>query len=470
MSVADFDIVVIGGGPGGYVAAIRAAQLGARVALVERETLGGVCLNWGCIPTKALLHAAEVWRGLQQTRALGIEVVGASFDFARVMARSRDVPGRLARGVKGLMAKNGVKVFAGHGRIAGVGRVEVAAADGELLQLAARDIVVATGARPRELPGVQTDGQRLWSSRDALSAQQLPGSLLIVGAGAIGMEFASFYAAFGTEVTVLEARDRVLPLEDHEVSAQVARAYEAQGVRVRTGVKLQALRADGDGVTAVVHGPGGDFSLGAQAALVAIGVTGNVERLGLEGTGVRVEAGRIVADAFGATDEAHVHAIGDVTGGPWLAHRAMHHGLACVERVLGAAPGGGAARALRSEDIPGCTYGHPQTASIGLTEEAARSRGLKVRVGRFPLAGNGKAVALGEADGFAKTLVDADTGEILGAHLVGPGVTELIGAFSVARALEGTDEALLEAVWPHPTLSESLHESLLAALSRPLHM
>lgn len=465
MSEPGFDLAVLGGGPGGYVAALRAAQLGARVVLVEREALGGVCLNWGCIPTKALLHAAEVWRGLRSVESLGLKVDGATFDFGRVMKRSRDVAAKLSRGVRGLLSKHGVKVVIGHGQLLGGGRLQVTGSDGFATVVTARDIVVATGARPREVPGVWPDGDRVWTARDALSAQRLPESLLVIGAGAIGMEFASFFRSFGARVTVLEAQNRVLPMEDAEVSEHVARAYESQGVHVITGARLLTLTVGADHVSATLEGNPATSSVRADVALVAVGVVGNVEGLGLENTSVKVEAGRIVADAFGATDDPQVHAIGDVTGGPWLAHRAMHQGVACVERLRGSTPG----HALQAQDVPGCTYGHPQTASIGLTEQAARERGLKFKVGRFSLAGNGKAVTLDEADGFIKTLVDAETGEILGAHLVGPGVTELVGAFSVARALEATDEALLAAVWPHPTVSESIHESLLAASARALH-
>ena len=464
MTRAEYDIAVIGSGPGGYVAAVRAAQLGAKVALIERDSLGGICLNWGCIPTKALLHAAETWRGLRHAEGLGIRVAGASFDFGRVMARSREVSERLSKGVMGLMSKHRVKVLQGSGKLLGASRVAVTGPDGGQAVIGAREIIVATGARPRELPGVKCDGTRIWTSKDALAAKHLPKSMIIIGAGAIGMEFASFYASFGTAVTVLEAQERVLPLEDADISSHVAKAYEAQGVKVVTNVRLEELVAGPGGVSArLAHA---SEVQQAEVALLAIGVIGNIEDLGLENTQVQVEPGRIVADAFGATADPHVHAIGDVTGSPWLAHRAMHHGVACVERLLGLKP----SHALRSEEVPGCTYGHPQTASIGLTEQAAKERKINYRVGRFPLAGNGKAVALADTNGFVKTLVDADTGEILGAHLVGPGVTELVGTFSVAKALEATDDSLFTAVWPHPTLSESLHESLLAAASRALHV
>lgn len=466
MNPSNSDIVIVGSGPGGYVAAIRAAQLGAQVALVEREALGGVCLNWGCIPTKALLHAAEIWRGLRDVEAFGIKVAGASFDFARVMARSREIAARLSRGVAGLLSRHGVKAFHGHGKLLDAGRIQVAGADGTQTVVCARDIILATGARPRELPGIRPDGVRIWTSKDALSAKQLPKSMIVIGAGAIGMEFASFYASFGTQVTVLEAQRRVLPLEDMDVSAHVARAYQEQGIKIMTDIRLKALVAQATSVVARLEAAGRDDTVQAEVALLATGVVGNVENLGLETTSVQVEAGRIVADSFGATAEPHVHAIGDVTGAPWLAHRAMHHGVACVERLMGLA----AVRAPGSGEVPGCTYGHPQTASIGLTEQQARERGIDCRIGRFPLAANGKAVAAGDTSGFIKTLVDADTGELLGAHLVGPGVTELVGTFSVAKALEATDDSLFAAVWPHPTLSESLHESLLAASARALHV
>lgn len=470
MTSGEFGLVVIGGGPGGYVAAIRAAQLGLGVALVERESLGGICLNWGCIPTKSLLHAADVWRRIGTAEELGISVGKASFDYAQVVGRSRAVAAQLNNGVRQLLKKNKVKVFAGSGRLAGRGRVAVTDDQGVTTLLATRHVIIATGARPRELPGAPADGQRIWNYRHALSSTERPSSLLIVGAGAIGMEFASLFATFDTRVIVAEAMDRVLPAEDDEVSAFVAQAYQAQGIDLRTGVAVESIRPDAEGVVATLRGADGVATVRTERALIAIGVIGNTEELGFEGTGVEINKGQIVVDRFGATGAPGVYAIGDVAGGPWLAHKAMHEAVACVERIAGTIPPDSEQHGFERDTIPSCTYGHPQTASIGLTERAAAARGRPIRVGRFPFRGNGKAIALGEPEGFVKTVFDAESGELLGAHCVGPEVTELIHSFGVARGLEATEEELMQTIYPHPTLSEGLHESVLAALDRALHI
>jgi dihydrolipoamide dehydrogenase len=460
-----FDLVVIGGGPGGYVAAIRAAQLGLRVALAEREHLGGICLNWGCIPTKALLHAADVWRGLGHTAALGLDVAGASFDYARVVARSRAVAAQLNQGVRQLLKKHQVQVFAGRARLEAPTQVMVDDGQGRTQALQARHVIIATGARARELPGAAADGRRIWTYRHALAAGERPASLLVIGAGAIGLEMASLYAAFGTRVTVAEAAPRVLPAEDEELSAFVAQAYRAQGIELRTATAVAALQPGADGVQATLRDAEGSRTLTVERVLVAIGVVGNTEDLGLERCGVRVHQGHVVAGAGGATGVPGVYAIGDVAGPPCLAHKAMHEGIACAEHIAGGPP----APAIDPAAIPSCTYGHPQTASLGLSEAAARARGRPLRIGRFPFRGNGKAIALGEPAGFIKTLFDAETGELLGAHCVGPDVTELIHSIGIARGLEATEEDLMATIFPHPTLSEGLHESVLAAFDRALH-
>lgn len=465
MSTTSYDLIVIGGGPAGYVAAIRAAQLGMRTALVEREQLGGICLNWGCIPTKALLHAAEVLRTLDSAKALGIHAGQATFDFKQVIARSRTVSGQLTKGVRQLMAKHKVTVVAGEARLDGRGGADVITGDAPL-KLNAPHIVVATGARPRELPGARADGKCIWNYRHALAPAALPQSLLIVGAGAIGMEFASFYGTMGTAVTVIEGQSRVLPAEDEEVSAFIEKTYRAQGIDIRTKATIDAIQPEQGGAVASLRTATGSETLKAEHVLVSIGVVGNTEGLGFEGTRVQIDAGHVVTDPFGATAEPGIYAIGDVAGAPWLAHKASHEAIACIERIAGLA----SAHAPRKDTIPSCTYGHPQTASIGLTERAAAEGGRKIRVGRFPFRANGKAIALDEADGFVKTIFDADSGEFLGAHLVGPQVTELIHSFGLARIMEATEAELMQTVFPHPTLSETLHESVLSAFDRALHI
>lgn len=465
MSAARHDIIIVGGGPGGYVAAIRAAQLGLRTALVEREQLGGVCLNWGCIPTKTLLHAAEVWRSIKNAKDFGIQTSDPSFDFASIIARSRSVSGKLTQGVRHLLKKNKVDVIEGKARLDGPGAI-IVRGKSEEHRLAAAHIVLATGARPKDFPGVPSDGTRVWNYRHALAPTQLPDSMVIVGAGAIGMEFASFYATLGTAVTIVEGRERVLPAEDEEVSAFVDKAYRSQGIAVRTGAIIESIVPGGKSSNVSLRTAAGIETLQAPHVLVSIGVVGNTEGLGLENTRVVVEAGHVVTDPFGRTAEPGIYAIGDVAGAPWLAHKASHEGIACIERIAGFKH----AHPPQIDSIPSCTYGHPQTASVGLTEKAARADGRKVRVGRFPFQGNGKALAIGEPDGFVKTLFDAESGELLGAHLVGPQVTELIHSFGLARVMEATEAELMQTVYPHPTLSEALHESTLAAFDRVIHL
>ncbi len=462
------DVVVIGGGPGGYVAAIRARQLGLTATLVERAHLGGICLNWGCIPTKALLRTAELFDTLKHLDAYGLSAGPPAFDLAKVIGRSRKVAGQLAGGVRHLLKKNGVTVVEGHGRLAGPGAIAVAASDGTTTDLKAGHIVLATGARARTLPGLDPDRHLIWTYREALNPDTMPRALLVVGSGAIGIEFASFYRSLGAEVTVVEMQDRILPVEDPEISGLARTAFEKRGIKILTGAVVKGIDQRDGGLVATITAAadGKQFAeVAADRMIVAVGIVGNVEELGLEGTRVRVERGHIVTDRWSATDEPGVYAIGDVAGPPWLAHKASHEGVICIEKIAGAAD----PHPLDTTRIPGCTYATPQVASVGLTESAATAAGHKVRVGRFPYRGNGKAIALGEPEGLIKTVFDADTGELLGAHMIGAEVTELIQGYAIARTLESTEAELMHTVFPHPTLSEMMHESTLDAFDRAIH-
>ncbi len=459
-----FDVVVLGGGPGGYVAAIRAAQLGMAAAVVERDALGGICLNWGCIPTKALLRSSEINHLLGHLDAFGFALGEATFDIGRIVKRSRDVAARLSGGVAHLLHKNGVRVFKGRGRLDGPGRVAVEG-EGGPETLSAPHILLATGARPRGLPGIAADGARVWTYREAMTPPALPSSLLVVGSGAIGIEFASFYRDLGADVHIVEAMDRILPAEDEEISAFACKAFEAQGMTIDTATTVESLAPSGDGVAAGLTGAEGAREVAADRVVLAVGITGNVEDIGLDGTGVVVDRGHIGVDARMRTGEPGIYAIGDVAGPPWLAHKASHEGILCVEGIAGRD-----VRPLDRERIPGCTYCRPQIASIGLSEAAAREAGHEVRVGRFPYLGNGKAIALGDDQGLIKTVFDAATGALLGAHLIGTDVTELIQGFAIAKTLETTEAELIETVFPHPTLSEAMHESTLDAFQRVIHV
>ncbi len=469
MAETSFDLVVVGGGPGGYVAAIRAAQLGLKVALVEREHLGGICLNWGCIPTKALLRTSEIYHYLQHAADYGLRVKDPAFDLEAVVQRSRKAARRLNAGVKHLLKKNKVTVFDGHGRLDGTRgemrkvRVEK---DGEAVaELSARYVILATGARARQLPGLETDGKLVWTYKEAMVPESLPKSLLVVGSGAIGIEFASFYRTLGAEVTVVEMLPRILPVEDEEISAFAHKAFEKQGMRILTGATVTGLEKGRDSVSARIEADGQVSELSVERVISAVGIVGNVEDIGLEGTQVRVEKSHVLTDEWMATGEPGVYAIGDLAGPPWLAHKASHEGVICVEKIAGA----GRVRPLDVRRVPGCTYCHPQIASIGLTEAAAKEAGRKVKVGRFPFIGNGKAIALGEEEGLVKTVFDAETGELLGAHMIGAEVTELIQGYAVAMQLETTEAELMHTVFPHPTLSEMMHESVLDAYGRAIH-
>ena len=466
MAKHEFDVVVIGGGPGGYVAAIRSAQLGMRTAVVEREHLGGICLNWGCIPTKALLRSAEIYALMHHLGDFGFTAKEIAYDFEKVIERSRKVAGQLARGVGHLLKKNKVQVFDGQGRLDGNRTVAVTKDSKASEQIRAEHIILATGARARSLPGLEPDGEHIWTYKEAMVPKSMPKSVLVVGSGAIGIEFASFYDHLGAEVTVVEVLDRVLPVEDEEVSAFARKQLEKRGLKIHTKAKVSELKATDGQVTAKIEAERGKAQqIKVDRAILAIGITGNVEDLGLEGTGVKVEKGHILVDEWLRTGEPGVYAIGDVVGAPWLAHKASHEGVICVERIKGL----NEVHPLDVTKIPACTYSTPQVASVGLTEKAAKEQGYEVRVGHFPYIGNGKAIALGETEGMVKTVFDAKTGELLGAHMIGAEVTELIQGYAIARQVEATELDLMHAVFPHPTLSEMMHESVLDAYGRAIH-
>ena len=464
-----FDIIVIGGGPGGYVAAIRAAQLGMKTALVEREHLGGICLNWGCIPTKALLRTAEVYELMGHAAAFGLSAEKIGFDLEKVVQRSRSVAGQLSGGVKHLLKKNKVTVFDGLGKLAGPqagGMRPVAVeAGGKTQTLQAKHVILATGARARTLPGLEPDGERVWTYREAMVPKTMPKSLLVVGSGAIGIEFASFFRTMGAEVTVVEVLDRIVPVEDEEISAFLRKSLEKQGMTIKTGATVKALKTNGAGVTASIETGGKTEDLTVERVIMAVGITGNIENIGLDGTKVKTEKGHIVVNEWLETGEPGVYAIGDVVGAPWLAHKASHEAVICIEKIAGQ-PG---VHPLKTSQIPGCTYCRPQVASVGMTEAKAKATGRKIKVGRFPFMGNGKAIALGEPEGMVKTIFDVETGEMLGAHMVGAEVTELIQGYAVAMSLETTEQDLQHTVFPHPTLSEMMHESVLDADQRAIH-
>ncbi len=469
MAESSFDLVVVGGGPGGYVAAIRAAQLGMNAAVVEREQLGGICLNWGCIPTKALLRASEINHLLHHLGDFGFSAGDISYDPKKVVARSRAVAKQLSNGVAYLLRKNKVTVFDGDARLAGAmahgGKLTVAKAGKAVADLAAKHIVLATGARARSLPGLEPDGKLVWTYKEAMVPTAIPKSLLVVGSGAIGIEFASFYRDMGAEVTVVEVLDRVLPVEDEEISAFARKSFEKQGIKIHTSATVKGLKRGRGNVTAQVEADGKALEVTAERVILAIGIAGNVEEIGLDGTGVVVDRSHIVVDEWLRTGEPGIYAIGDVVGPPWLAHKAMHEGVICVEHIAGIND----VHPLDTRNIPGCTYCRPQVASVGLTEKAAREAGYEVRVGHFPFIGNGKAIALGEPEGMVKTVFDAKSGELLGAHMVGAEVTELIQGYTIAKTLETTESELMRTIFPHPTISETMHEAVLDAYGRAIH-
>ncbi|MBV9786061.1 MAG: dihydrolipoyl dehydrogenase [Acidisphaera sp.] len=465
MADATFDIIVLGSGPGGYVAAIRAAQLGMKTAVVEREHLGGICLNWGCIPTKALLRSSEINHLLHHLPDFGFSADNVRFDLDRVVKRSRAVAKQLSSGVGYLLKKNKVTVIDGSGRLAGKQTLAVEKDGKPVATLTAPNIILATGARARQLPGLETDGKLVWSYKEAMVPPAMPKSLLVVGSGAIGIEFASFFRNMGAEVTVAEMVDRILPVEDEEIGGFARKAFEKQGIRIFTGAKVSGLVKHADSVTATVEAGGRREEITVERVISAIGIVGNVEDIGLEGTGVVVERTHVRIDEYCRTGEPGVFAIGDLAGPPWLAHKASHEGVVCVEKIAGLND----VHAIDWSNVPACTYCRPQIASVGLTEAGAREAGHTLKVGRFPFIGNGKAIALGEPEGMVKTVFDAETGELLGAHMVGAEVTELIQGYVIARTLETTEAELMRTIFPHPTVSETMHEAVLAAYDRAIH-
>ena len=459
-----YDIIVIGAGPGGYVAAIRAAQLGLKAIVVEREHMGGICLNWGCIPTKAMLRSSEVYHLMHRAKEFGLSVGDINYDLDAVVSRSRGIAKQLNGGVTHLLKKNKVESLMGDATITALGKVSVITAKGDV-SLTAKHIIIATGARARELPGLEGDGDLVWTYKTALTPPHMPKKLLVIGSGAIGIEFASFYNTLGADTTVVEVMDRVMPVEDEEISTFAQKSFEKQGMKIRTKTMVNKLERGVGSVTAHIEQDGKVTTEVFDTVISAVGIVGNVEDLGLEALGVEVERTHIITDAYCRTAVTDVYAIGDVAGAPWLAHKASHEGVMVAELIAGGSP-----HPVKPESIAGCTYCTPQVASVGHTEAQARNAGYEIRVGRFPFMGNGKAIALGEAEGMVKTVFDAQTGELLGAHMIGAEVTELIQGYVIGRQLETTEEDLIKTVFPHPTLSEMMHESVLDAWDRAIHI
>jgi dihydrolipoamide dehydrogenase len=465
------DVVVIGSGPGGYVAAIRAAQLKMKTAVVEREALGGVCLNWGCIPTKALLRTAEVYTNMKHAASFGLKAENVGYDIAAIVKRSRDVAGKLSGGVGYLMKKNKIEVVMGTAKLekgAPAPTVRVKTKDGEET-IKAKHVILATGARARTIPqaGLEADGKFVWTAKEAMIPDLMPKSLLVVGSGAIGIEFASFYRALGAEVTVVEMLDRILPAEDEEISAFAFKQFRKAGMKILTGATVAALeKGKASAKASVKTAEGKTETIEAERVILAVGIVGNTENLGLEALGVKIDKTHVIVDEWLRTGVQGLYAIGDLVGPPWLAHKASHEGVICVEKIAGVS----GAHPLDITKIPGCTYSNPQVASVGMTEARAKAAGKKVKVGRFPFNGNGKAIALGEPEGMVKTVFDETTGELLGAHMIGAEVTELIQGFAIARTMEGTEEDLMRTIFPHPTLSEMMHEAALDAFGRVVHV
>ena len=464
--MSSYDLIVLGSGPGGYVAAIRGSQLGLKVAIVERELLGGICLNWGCIPTKALLRSAEIFHYMNHAKDYGLAAEKITADLDAVVKRSRGVAKQLNQGVTHLMKKNKIAVHMGVGKLTGKGKLSVTDKDGKTTELTAKNIILATGARARDLPFAKADGKRVWTYRHAMTPSELPTKLLVIGSGAIGIEFASFYNDLGSEVTVVEMLDRIVPVEDVDVSTFLEKALKKQGMTILTGAGVDKLEVGANGVKAAIKSKDGKVTTSEFShVIVAIGILPNTEEIGLEALGVETDRGFLKTGPDCKTNVDGLYAIGDITAPPWLAHKASHEGVIAAEAIAGKHP-----HAMDPRNIPGCTYCHPQIASVGLTEAKAKELGYELKVGNFPFIGNGKAIALGEAEGFVKTVFDAKTGELLGAHMVGAEVTELIQGYTVGKTLETTEAELMETVFPHPTLSEMMHESVLAAYGRALHI
>ena len=458
-----FDLVVLGAGPGGYVAAIRASQLGLNVAIIEREHLGGICLNWGCIPTKAMLRSAEVFHLAERAREFGLSAENISFDLSKIIARSRKISGQLNQGVGHLLKKNKVTVFSGEAKLVDSSTVSIKMEE-KNTHITAKNIILATGARARELPGMEADGNLVWTYKHALNPSKMPKKLLVIGSGAIGVEFASFYNTLGAKTTVVEVLDRILPVEDEEVSSIASAQFTKQGMTLKTGAKVQKLDRKEDQVVATIECNSVKEELEFDTVISAVGIIGNVEGLGLEQVGIETKANHVVTNEYCETNIAGIYAIGDLTGAPWLAHKASHEGTLVAEKITGRI-----VQPINPNAIPGCTYSYPQIASVGLTEAQAQKDGYKIKVGKFPFKGNGKAIALGEQDGFIKTIFDANSGQLLGAHMIGAEVTELIQGYVIGQVLETTEEDLIHTVFPHPTLSEMMHESVLDAYGRVIH-
>ena len=464
MADTSFDLIVIGAGPGGYVAAIRGAQLGMKVAVVEREHLGGICLNWGCIPTKAMLRSSEVFHLMHRAKEFGLKADNIGYDLEAVVKRSRGIAGQLSSGIGHLMKKNKVTVFMGEAAISAKGLVSLKGEKGAQ-ELTAKNIVLATGARARELPGLEADGDLVWTYKTALTPPRMPKKLLVIGSGAIGIEFASFYNTLGADTTVVEVMDRVLPVEDEEISAFAKKSFEKQGMKIMQKAVVKKLDRSKGKVTAYIEKDGKITTQDFDTVISAVGIVGNVEGLGLEELGVKLDRTHVVTDEYCRTGVDGLYAIGDIAGAPWLAHKASHEGVMVADLIAGKH-----AHPVKPETIAGCTYCHPQVASVGYTEAKAKELGYDIKVGRFPFIGNGKAIALGEAEGLVKTIFDAKTGELLGAHMIGAEVTEMIQGYVIGRQLETTEEDLMNTVFPHPTLSEMMHESVLDAYDRVIHM
>jgi len=466
MAEQNYDIVVVGGGPGGYVCAIRASQLGFKTALVEREHLGGICLNWGCIPTKALLRVSEINHILHSLDQFGFKADNVSFDVAKVVKHSRDTAKTLTQGVTHLLKKNKVDVIDGHGKLAGKGTVAVEKDGKKVADVKGQHIILATGARARQLPNIEADGDVVWTYKEAMVPKKMPKKLLVIGSGAIGMEFASFYHDMGVDVTVAEMVDRILPAEDKEISDFARKSFEKKGMTIHTGAKVQEVKKTKGGATVKLEtAKGKTEELQVDNIVLAVGIVGNVEDIGIDGTKIEVEKTHIKVDEWQRTGEPGVYAIGDVVGPPWLAHKASHEGVLCVEKIAGLND----VHPLDTNKVPGCTYCRPQVASVGMTEQEAKDAGRKIKVGRFPYRGNGKALAMGESEGMVKTVFDETTGELLGAHMIGAEVTELIQGYGIAQTLETTESELMHTIFPHPTLSEMMHESVLDAYGKAIH-
>jgi dihydrolipoamide dehydrogenase len=461
-----FDIVILGAGPGGYVAAIRAAQLGMKTAVIEREHLGGICLNWGCIPTKALLRAAEVYHTATHAEEFGIQIKNVSFDLKKMINRSRKVSEKLSGGIRHLLKKNKVEIIEGHGKLTKAKSIQVEKNGQKIEEINAKHIIIATGARAKTIPGIEPDGKFIWTYKEALLPDSLPKSLLVVGSGAIGIEFASFYNMLGVDVTVIELASRILPAEDHEISALAHKSFTSRGIKILTNATVKQVKKNKSDLEAIYESNSKSTVMKVEKIISAVGVSANIENIGLENTKIQLEKGFIKTNQYLQTEEPNIYAIGDVTSPPWLAHKASHEGVICVEKIAGVKD----IHPIKKENIPGCTYCYPQIASIGITEEQAKAKNIEIKIGRFPYHGNGKAIALGETEGLIKTIFCAKTGELLGAHMIGAEVTELIQGYSLVKNMEGTELDIMHTIFPHPTLSEMMHEASLDAYLKALHI